>query len=313
MKIKPFLMSLFVMLIIWAGTPVYAEEDTSQSKNLTISIPFQLSNHSYPEIWLSTNRIILDLHSKFDPLSYVETIYGGMTSPSLKVSDPVNTNETGKYIVSYTVTDDRNRSTMQTLTVIVVENEFQRGARLFEEKLNDLLNKKITMRTVDSLLSELDEMNENVRKELNLTLVEDLIAKLEEKVNWVPEEDRMYWPLPDNFYISSYFGPRWGTTHGGIDIPAARGTKIHACADGVVEIAGWYGGYGYCVSIRHPNGYVTRYGHQSEVLVEVGDHVSRGDVIGLVGSTGYSTGNHLHLEVLLDGNHLNPLDYVIIE
>jgi murein DD-endopeptidase MepM/ murein hydrolase activator NlpD len=94
--------------------------------------------------------------------------------------------------------------------------------------------------------------------------------------------------------------------HPGIDFEAAAGTPIHAAADGVVIIAGDCGGYGNCVVIDHGSSLATVYAHQSSVLSQVGDHVTTGEVIGLVGSTGLSTGPHLHFEVRIHGTPIDP-------
>ena len=99
--------------------------------------------------------------------------------------------------------------------------------------------------------------------------------------------------------------------HEGIDISAPFGTPILAAAKGVVTFAGWMAGLGNMVEIDHGFGYVTRYGHASKLLVREGQEVSRGDVIGQVGSTGISTSSHLHYEVRVNGKPVNPLNYVI--
>lgn len=98
--------------------------------------------------------------------------------------------------------------------------------------------------------------------------------------------------------------------HNGIDIPAPRGTPIYATADGVVGRAQVLGGYGNYVEINHGNGIETRYGHMSRYSVRSGQQVKKGEVIGYVGSTGRSTGNHLHYEVRLDGTPVNPMPFV---
>lgn len=98
--------------------------------------------------------------------------------------------------------------------------------------------------------------------------------------------------------------------HNGIDIPAPRGTPIHATADGIVGRAQQLGGYGNYVEIEHGNAIETRYGHMSSYVVQPGQKVKRGEVIGYVGSTGRSTGNHLHYEVRIDGSPVNPLPFV---
>lgn len=99
-------------------------------------------------------------------------------------------------------------------------------------------------------------------------------------------------------------------THKGIDIGAPNGTKIKAAADGTVSFSGWYGGYGNLVIITHANGIQTYYGHCSKLYASVGDTVKAGDVIALVGSTGQSTGNHLHFEIRKNGSQINPQKYL---
>ncbi len=119
-------------------------------------------------------------------------------------------------------------------------------------------------------------------------------------------------------YISSPFGwridPFTGRDelHEGIDFAAPMGTPIHAVAAGIVTWAGPRGGYGNMVQIDHGNGYSTRYGHASKILVHVGETVQRGDVIALVGSTGWSTGPHVHFEVLRNGLEINPARFVAL-
>ncbi len=117
----------------------------------------------------------------------------------------------------------------------------------------------------------------------------------------------LIWPV--NGPITSGFGPRWGSFHEGIDIGAACGTPIHAAAAGTVIYSGWMDGYGNFVVIDHGNGLATAYGHQSAIYVS-GGTVSQGQTIGAVGSTGHSTGCHLHFEVRVNGNPVNPLGYL---
>lgn len=113
--------------------------------------------------------------------------------------------------------------------------------------------------------------------------------------------------------ITSRFGSRESirsTPHRGMDIAAAYGTSIKAAAGGTVTLSGWNGSYGYCVKISHGNGVETLYGHCSSLNVSVGQTVSQGQVIAKVGSTGNSTGNHLHFEVRVNGVLYNPQNYV---
>ncbi|MDN5924345.1 MAG: M23 family metallopeptidase [Xanthomonadales bacterium] len=120
----------------------------------------------------------------------------------------------------------------------------------------------------------------------------------------------------DTGYISSYYGKRIDpfnghmSFHAGLDLAAPKGTKVHAVAEGIVTYAGVRHGYGNVVEIDHGNGYMTRYAHNSKLLVHVGQRVHVGSVISLVGSTGRSTGPHCHFEVWLHGHSVNPLAYV---
>lgn len=116
------------------------------------------------------------------------------------------------------------------------------------------------------------------------------------------------WPLSVKGYITSYWGD--GRNHKGIDIAAVAMTDICAVKDGTVEYAGWLGRYGNCVLINHGNGIKTRYAHAKVVYAKVGQKVSQGDVIAGVGTTGDSTGNHLHFEVLVNGTRVNPASYI---
>lgn len=118
-----------------------------------------------------------------------------------------------------------------------------------------------------------------------------------------------FWPV-DGGYISAYQGD--GRGHKGIDIAAPYGTPIYAAESGtVIDVgSGWNGGYGNCVMISHNDGNVTVYAHQSSVAIEYGDYVVKGQIIGYIGSTGDSTGNHLHFEVRSNGTYPNPTNYV---
>jgi murein DD-endopeptidase MepM/ murein hydrolase activator NlpD len=114
------------------------------------------------------------------------------------------------------------------------------------------------------------------------------------------------WPLSGN--ITSYFGG--GRRHTGIDIDGYTGQPFYAAGTGVVSSAGWMGSYGYCILVDHGDGVSTRYAHASQLLVKTGDKVTKGQNIGLVGSTGRSTGSHLHFEIIINGNAVNPLNYL---
>jgi murein DD-endopeptidase MepM/ murein hydrolase activator NlpD len=123
-----------------------------------------------------------------------------------------------------------------------------------------------------------------------------------------PSAAGFVWPV--NGTVTSGYGPRWGRLHEGVDIAAPTGTPIWAAAAGTVIYAGWLGGYGNLVVVDHGNGLATAYGHASAILVAVGQSVSQGETIALVGSTGNSTGPHLHFEVRVNGVAVDPLLYL---
>lgn len=125
------------------------------------------------------------------------------------------------------------------------------------------------------------------------------------------------WKFPSAFRnITSYFGRRSrptkgaSTNHGGIDIGAPYGTPVFASKGGKVSIAGWSGGYGNLVEINHGQGWTSRYGHNSSLLVSAGQRVRQGQTIALVGSTGVSTGAHIHFEIRKNGAAMNPMQFL---
>ena len=125
------------------------------------------------------------------------------------------------------------------------------------------------------------------------------------------------WPVRG--WVSSKFGFRTSpfsgrrVFHEGLDIAARYGLPVRATAKGIVVFAGEKAGYGNIVTIDHGYGYMTRYGHNSSLTVKVGDKVEKGDVIAKVGSTGRSTGPHVHYEVLVNGIPVNPQKFIIDE
>jgi len=145
------------------------------------------------------------------------------------------------------------------------------------------------------------------------------IKKLQEelaKKNTPAYTGKYLWPLSGYYKVTSDYGMRYhpilkvNKKHTGIDISAPNGTPIMAAGDGTVIIAQYNSAYGNMVIIDHGGGISTLYGHMSSIGVSVGNSVKKGDVIGKVGSTGWSTGNHLHFEVRKNGSDVNPWNYV---
>lgn len=115
---------------------------------------------------------------------------------------------------------------------------------------------------------------------------------------------------PVSGVLTSRYGYRWGRTHTGIDIGAPTGTAVRCAASGKVTFSGWKGELGNLVVVTHSNGIQTYYGHCSKLLVTAGQTVSAGDTIAKVGSTGRSTGSHLHFEIRINGGSINPQGYI---
>ena len=149
--------------------------------------------------------------------------------------------------------------------------------------------------------------------ELQEPVTEQRLRGTKERPTWLPTGS-FRWPASGS--LTSRFGGRkspggiGSTNHKGIDIANRRGTPIYAADGGTVIYAGWMRGYGYLVQISHGNGVVTYYGHNSSLLVSVGQHVYKGQQIAKMGSTGNSTGNHCHFEIRVNGVAKNPLNYL---
>lgn len=171
-----------------------------------------------------------------------------------------------------------------------------------------------------SLSEVLDNLNFSTREkekvkiflQNDLNILRDVGSEM--PPNWKPRINEFLWPVPGVYKITSKFGPRVDPVefldgfHTGLDIGAGKGTKVISVQDGIVVHAGWAGNYGKAVFILHEN-YLTRYCHLSKINVREGDKVDKGQVIGEVGSTGKSTGPHLHFEVRMGNKALDPLKF----
>ncbi len=138
----------------------------------------------------------------------------------------------------------------------------------------------------------------------------DIKEKENSRLSVVSEPSDFIWPLVKFERISSKFGNRWGQLHTGIDLPAQKGVPVVAAMDGRVVQSTFAGGHGKSIYIEHRNNFYTRYSHNSVLLVKKGDFVKKGQIIGLVGTTGNSTGNHLHFEIRYKDIPLDPLDFM---
>jgi murein DD-endopeptidase MepM/ murein hydrolase activator NlpD len=143
------------------------------------------------------------------------------------------------------------------------------------------------------------------------SLYDDYLTRLLHAVAYTPMGYPRISSLTSYFgYRSDPFNPAHAEFHPGIDFKGNRGDVAKCTANGRVVFAGWYGGYGNCVCVAHANNFQTLYGHLSRIVVKVGQEVTAGQKIGEVGSTGHSTGNHLHYEIRKNGKAVNPISYL---
>lgn len=193
-----------------------------------------------------------------------------------------------------------------------LQAELEESKKVAEEQIKTIEAKKAeiaksnteTERMIDELQADADAMTSTIQgsgsSSSNSTYIGGQLA----------------WPTPSTSYITSKFGYRkhpiygYRKFHTGIDIGAGSGSRIVAANSGTVILSGWNGGYGKCIVVDHGGGITTLYAHCSKLLVGRGATVSRGQTIAKVGSTGNSTGPHLHFEVRVNGVYKNPLNYV---
>ncbi len=238
-------------------------------------------------------------HDPYVLMGYLTAVYGEFDSATAETAmrglfnSQYNLSVTEE-VQRKTRTESRTDPTTHRQSATEVEYEYK------------ILNVKLTTTPLERVVASRMNAEQKEICELLMTTkgCRQYVSNVFGDTNWIP-------------YVTSYYGYRVHPIsgdknyHTGVDIGMSQGTDIRAGHDGTVTIAGENGGYGLCVELsgETPEGknLVTKYGHCSQILVSVGDTVSAGDVIAKVGSTGNSTGPHLHLEVLVDGDYLNPL------
>ncbi len=167
-------------------------------------------------------------------------------------------------------------------------------------------------RSINSVIAKLDE--QLASREEQLDVLEEVITSRQLRKESIPRGS----PIKEG-WMSSYYGKRADpfsgkiAMHKGVDFAGKENSEVISVANGVVTWAGTRYGYGQLVEINHGNGYTTRYGHNNALLVEVGDNVDKGQAISLMGSTGRSTGPHVHFEVLKNGAQVNPDKFVAMQ
>ena len=193
----------------------------------------------------------------------------------------------------------------------------EESTRRIQEMESELEQKRLTAQEQAEMAAELERQERQLEAEAYSLLkqIEELERQELMRNAGVNATGTYLWPSSDSYYVTSLFGNRYHPilhywrTHSGIDIGAPYDTKIYASDGGVVVTSESSYSYGNYVMIAHGNGRYTLYAHMNKRLVSVDDVVKQGDVIGLVGSTGYSTGPHIHFEIIENGERVDPLQY----
>ena len=214
--------------------------------------------------------------------------------------------QTIKYTTQYTYDSSKDKSYKKTtregqngLKHVVTKVYYLNGEQVetvtvSSKTVKEVINAKVTVGSKNSTFTDIKERLDRLNAENDGSKV-TFIFPLE---------------IRSSGYISSYWGD--GRNHKGMDFASPKGTDIYAVADGVVTISTYSDSYGYYIEIKHKDGTRTRYAHASKLLVKVGQTVKQGDHIAEVGTTGRSTGNHLHFEVIVNGERVNPAKYLAI-
>ncbi len=250
---------------------------------------------------------------KFDlSLTELDGMNGGEVGDLLTVGDEL-TVKTQKAFLSVEVTKEETYESEIAYSTVTErdENEYTDYSQVIQEGENGLAQCVDKVVYVDG--------TEVSRESVSRTTIEEPVDKIvvvgtkKRPVLSGVGTGEIIWPVPEIHRISSLFEWRWGTMHNGIDISNGNsyGKTIVAADSGTVSYVRYSNvGYGNHVEIDHGNGMKTMYAHASRILVESGQKVAKGQPIALVGSTGDSTGNHLHFEVIVNGSRVNPLNYV---
>ena len=266
------------------------------------------------EITESSDKTIEDISLKQEPEYELKLVSRTENTEEKEVVEELKeeTTVTYKYYeiaVQETVVEKVNTSEEAEELVNEIKEENN------SEEINLSIVEKYTQNEEEVNTSELEVAKANVQETVQ-TAIEEIEQQKEEEERWnaLPSINGIKLAVtPIEGRITSRYGVSSSirkSTHTGLDISAITGTDIKVVADGTVISAGYSGSYGYLVKVDHGNGVETWYAHTSKMYVKKGDIVKAGDVIAAVGSTGNSTGPHLHLEIRVNGETVNPQDYL---
>lgn len=260
-----------------------------------------------------------------------ETIKNNIENYNKKTIEKIELAETPEYELKLV---ERTQKENESEVIVALQNELEITYKYYEiaydnenvEKVEDketaeklvedikkLSSEEIKLEVNEKTTNNVQELNTNTLEVAEQNLIKKLDLKTEENTEITNINGIKIATLPVSGTISSRYGVSSSirsSRHTGLDIAASKGTQIKVVADGTVISAEYSGSYGYLVKVDHGNGVETWYAHTSKMYVTKGEKVKAGDVIALVGSTGNSTGPHLHFEIRINGEHVNPQNYL---
>jgi len=232
-------------------------------------------------------------------------------NPQLASAERIKPGEEINLVVAEPLVDVSVTQEVALQKQIPFETRYQNDSKLFRGNSRVVQPGQVGIKEVTVKITQTNG-NEVLREVIDEVVIkepqEQIVARGTAAVPPQVGTGRFLWPVSGG-RISSPFGQRGRSFHAGVDIAAAHGTAILAADSGVVTAAGWNGGFGIMIAIDHGNGTATLYAHNSSNLVSVGQRVQRGQQIARIGSTGNSTGPHVHFEVHRNGSQVNPLQF----
>lgn len=244
-----------------------------------------------------SNVYAIELENKIDLLIENKDIQKELSLEIKKLQNEIN-------LINESINNENNQ--VEVVTVSFIQSNTISKEDTEKMELESLIKKK----------SELDSKLQDYMIE-GVSLEKQIVEEKKEELSLNNTEYlKGLWPIESYKQISSYFGDRIHpitgkqSFHKGIDIPAPQGTDILSCDDGIVSFSGVMNGYGNVVKIKHFDGKETLYAHNNLNIVEEGDIVKAGQIIAKVGTTGNSTGNHLHFETIINNENINPINVV---
>ena len=205
---------------------------------------------------------------------------------------------------------DENNELRESLGLKVSKKKIDIETDRFENSLGlgDMKNKEKLKLKLGRISMKLDSSAEEIKKTaISINEIKKRYRYIQSRLTALPSSVPIHGAIVSRFGYRSY---PWRGLHTGIDFKANYGDAVRATGDGVVTYSGWIRGYGYAVQIAHTDGFSTLYGHNSKLLVSVGDKVKKGEIICQVGMTGYTTGPHLHYEVRKFDVPINPIAFI---